>query len=154
MRRKLVLERRGLYCDVGLDGSAVVGSVERVELVGYEGEGGVDGQFHDGYCSCFYQFNLGDALMRGKYFLEFFKRNSNFLAIRDKFHPSKDRFVNGDVNIAIFDGYSVGAASKKFDGNCVELQQKLYPFKGDNSSLEILIGLFRNDIGHFEKLLC
>lgn len=28
-----------------------------------EGEGGIDGQFHDRYCGCFNQFNLGDALM-------------------------------------------------------------------------------------------
>ena len=63
VRGKLVLERGGLDGDVGLDGSAVVGSVEGVELVGDEGEGGIDGQFHDRYCGCFNQFNLGDALM-------------------------------------------------------------------------------------------
>ena len=63
VRGKLVLERRGLDGNVGLDGPAVVGSVEGVELVRDEGEGGIDGQFHDGHCCSFNQFNLGDALM-------------------------------------------------------------------------------------------
>ena len=40
-----------------------MGSVEGVELVRDEGEGGIDGQFHDRHCCSFNQFNLGDALM-------------------------------------------------------------------------------------------
>jgi len=40
---ELVLEGGGFNGDVGLDGAVVVGPVEGGELLGDEGEGGVDG---------------------------------------------------------------------------------------------------------------
>lgn len=68
-------------------------------------------------------------------------------------HVHEDGVVNGDVDVAVPDCDSAGAATEEFDGDAVELQQELYPLEGDYPSIVELVCLLRNFIGDLLQLV-
>lgn len=50
--------------------------------------------------------------------------------------------IYGYIDVAIFDSYSVGTASKKFDWDGIVVHEKLYALKGNHSPFVVGIGHF------------
>lgn len=61
----------------------------------------------------------------------------------------EDGVINGDVDIAVFDGYSGGTGAEKFYGDFPHSQHELDSFIGDDSSFIKLIGLFIYQVAVF-----
>lgn len=57
----LVIETVGLDGDVCLDGSAIVGPIQRIEILTNEDNGSVYGEFHDWDGCSFDEFNFFEA---------------------------------------------------------------------------------------------
>lgn len=110
--RGYVVVRGGLDSDVCLDGPAVVRPVQLVELPADERDRCVDCQLQHGDGCSLDEFALLDAGMRHEHFLNSLQSHSDPLRFGDHFDPLQDRLVDGDVDVAVLDGYSVGAAAE------------------------------------------
>jgi hypothetical protein len=110
--RGYVVVRGGLDGDVCLDGPAVVRPVQLVELPADERNRGIDCQFQHGDSCGLDELAFLDARMRHEHFLNSLQGHSDSLRLGDHFDPLQNRLVDGDVDVAVLDGYSVGAAAE------------------------------------------
>lgn len=60
-------------------------------------------------------------------------------------HEGNNAVINGNIDIAVPHSDPTGTAPEEFDGNGVVLEEKLYPLKGNDSSIVELVGL----LGYF-----
>jgi hypothetical protein len=125
---------------------AVEGVVGLAELGLQEGEGSVEGELHDRNCCCFNELYISEAGVVVEELLQILKSHLDLLSLRDKLHSLKDRFVNCNVDIAVFNCNSVGTAAEQFYGDGVVLEQKLDALESYNATLVVFVGLFRNTI--------
>lgn len=106
----------GLDGDVGVDGPAVVGPVElvvhRADGGVEEGQLGVDGELDERDGCGLDKLGLGDPGLREEQLLQLLQCGLDLLVLGQEVHVHEDGVIHCDVDIAVPNCYSAGAAAE------------------------------------------
>jgi hypothetical protein len=89
------------------------------------------------------EFELSDARLSEEELLKPLQSRPDPLVLRKVIHECDNAVVNGNVYIAVPHSDPTGTAAEELDGDGIVLEEKLYPLKGDDSSIVELVGLLR-----------